>query len=1155
MEFEPLADLFDLVTINTSTTREHVGEIERGIRLLKERARSTIAEFPKDMILPQKFIIHLMSFVVFWLNATPVTNGISTLLSLREIVTQQKVDFQRHCRVPFGAYIEASKDAMITNTMRPRTHGCIELGPSGNLQGSVKCFDLKTGMVVKRCTVAELPMPDAVIRKISFWGKKSKQAQFPDKLQFLSRMKETFDWDGDEAEFNEALVEPPAHPAIPAKFPGVLYEDDDIHNAVVTPDSEPDEAAANANLNSIPDIEITGVELRNAVDPLHVTDNEQDSDDKEIIIAADQYDPHNHEPKTFDFTGDDTNVDEADDDGDNTIHGAGALGEANDVYEGEDGLLTWTAMRKIKSPNRLTDTCEGCAEPTVIDYKNKAYKTTDGIIHLNPAVFETEPRPIYPEFTTHEPKKLSEKEATIRILGVIMLQQHGIKKGIKLFGEEGEKAVTKELTQLHDHVMYMPMHAHELTREQKKEALESLIFLTKMRCGRVKARACANGSKQRSYIRKENAASPTFGTDSVFITSVIEAHEGRHVVTLDIPGAFLHASMDEMVHMLLRGELAELMVKVDPVLYLPYITKNTRGEPIMFVKMQKAMYGMLRSSLLFYQKLVEDLEAFRFELNPYDPCIANKIVNGEQMTLTWHVDDLKVSHRDSFELTKFILYLVRIYGNQITVNRGKYHDYLGMDLDYLVAGKLRVSMIKYVDKILNEFSQAITKTSSTQAAEHLFQIRDPEEVEKQGKFLSEEYARHFHHTVAQLLFISTRARRDIQTVVAFLTTRVKKPDKDDWGKLKRVLQYLLGTKHMKLTLTIDNLNQVKRWVDASYNTHEDRKGQTGAMMSLGKGVVVSFSRKQKLNVRSLCKGELVGIDDVMSWIIWCKYFIEAQGYTIEQNVLYQDNKSTILLAMNGRWSSLKQTKHIKSRYFFLIEQGELDVQHMPTEIMWSDILTKPKQGKAFREMRGMLMNVPEEYDDVVERRHTPSYLLPIDEPVENQANKMTHPTSSMSPEQPVSILHHSRSVLKDEKRTDNNKTVTWKKELPTRGSERGDVDITSRRWREKVRKSFLSERDDGLECPPSSLLPPPSSLLPPPSSILPPPSSILPPPSSLLPPPPPSSLPSLLPPPSSPPPSSPPPSSLPPPPPSLLPPPSSLLLPPPSSLLPPPSSS
>jgi hypothetical protein len=158
-------------------------------------------------------------------------------------------------------------------------------------------------------------------------------------------------------------------------------------------------------------------------------------------------------------------------------------------------------------------------------------------------------------------------------------------------------------------------------------------------------------------------------------------------------------------------------------------------------------------------------------------------------------------------------------------------------------------------------------------------------------------------------------RRDIQTAVAFLTIRVKKPDEDDWGKLKRLIKYLKGTKHLRLRLSVDNLGVIRWWVDASYNVHEDCKGQTGAMMSLGNGAQISFSRKQKLNVRSSCEGELVGLDDAMPNILWVRYFIEAQGYTVEQNIVYQDNKSTILLATNGRWSSNKRTKHIKSRYF------------------------------------------------------------------------------------------------------------------------------------------------------------------------------------------------------------------------------------------------
>jgi hypothetical protein len=73
--------------------------------------------------------------------------------------------------------------------------------------------------------------------------------------------------------------------------------------------------------------------------------------------------------------------------------------------------------------------------------------------------------------------------------------------------------------------------------------------------------------------------------------------------------------------------------------------------------MQNAMYGLLRSALLFYLKLRKDLEEFGFTVNEYDPCIANKVIKGTQMTVVWHVDDLKVSHVNQKEIVKLLVYL------------------------------------------------------------------------------------------------------------------------------------------------------------------------------------------------------------------------------------------------------------------------------------------------------------------------------------------------------------------------------------------------------------------------------------------------------------------------------------------------------------------
>ncbi len=142
--------------------------------------------------------------------------------------------------------------------------------------------------------------------------------------------------------------------------------------------------------------------------------------------------------------------------------------------------------------------------------------------------------------------------------------------------------------------------------------------------------------------------------------------------------------------------------------------------------------------------------------------------------------------------------------------------------------------------------------------------------------------------MAQLLFLCNRVKQDIQVAVAFLTPRVKKPNIDDWGKLRRVLKYLKGTKYMKLTLTTDNLSMIRWWVNASDCTHHDCKDHTGSMMSLG-GILVSSSTKHKINTKSLTESELVALDNACPVILWCLSFIEAQGYTVEHNVVLQDN--------------------------------------------------------------------------------------------------------------------------------------------------------------------------------------------------------------------------------------------------------------------------
>ena len=151
---------------------------------------------------------------------------------------------------------------------------------------------------------------------------------------------------------------------------------------------------------------------------------------------------------------------------------------------------------------------------------------------------------------------------------------------------------------------------------------------------------------------------------------------------------------------------------------------------------------------------------------------------------------------------------------------------------------------------------------------------------------------------------------------------------------------------------------IKWYVDAAFAVHQDFKSHMGGAMTFRQGAVQNISRKQKLNTKSSTDAELVAADDVSVMVLWTKLFLEEQGYKVEKNILYQDNKSAILLEENGRKSAGKRSRALNVRYFFLtdqVEKGNLKIRYCPTDEMWGDFHSKPLQGEKFRDFRTKIL--------------------------------------------------------------------------------------------------------------------------------------------------------------------------------------------------------
>ena len=330
------------------------------------------------------------------------------------------------------------------------------------------------------------------------------------------------------------------------------------------------------------------------------------------------------------------------------------------------------------------------------------------------------------------------------------------------------------------------------------------------------------------------------------------------------------------------------------------------------------------------------LKDIEFELNPYDMCVANKMIDGKQCTIGFWVDDNKISHVDPKVVTNIIKLIEKRFGKMV-VTRAKEHTFLGMKIKFNGDKTVSIDMKEYCKEAIADFTGKLRSASISPAKKQLFT------VDESSPKLTQEKSDLFHSIVMKLAYVSKRCRVDLETSLGFLRTRVGKSTEEDWEKLKRVLEFLAGTVDDVLTLGADGLAMLLSFVDVSFAVHNDMKSHTGGATTFGRGVIMTKSTKQKLNTKSTTESEVVGASDYMPETIWLLRFLEGQGYKAKKCVLMQDNESAIKLIKYGKKSGGRRTRHMDIRYFFVGDRlkGEgMEVMYCPTESMLADYFTK-----------------------------------------------------------------------------------------------------------------------------------------------------------------------------------------------------------------------
>ena len=178
--------------------------------------------------------------------------------------------------------------------------------------------------------------------------------------------------------------------------------------------------------------------------------------------------------------------------------------------------------------------------------------------------------------------------------------------------------------------------------------MNAVNLIEEKRDGKIKGRTCGDGSKQKMYLKYgDTVASSTVSLEGLITTLVIASMEERNVIFFDGPGVFLQAELPEDKFLLLRlsGDFVDIICQINPE-HKNNVTVDRKGRTVLYMRVVRALYGCIEAALAWYKLFSETLKEEGYILNPYDKCIANKMVDGMQCTISWHVDDCLASHAD-----------------------------------------------------------------------------------------------------------------------------------------------------------------------------------------------------------------------------------------------------------------------------------------------------------------------------------------------------------------------------------------------------------------------------------------------------------------------------------------------------------------------------
>ena len=448
---------------------------------------------------------------------------------------------------------------------------------------------------------------------------------------------------------------------------------------------------------------------------------------------------------------------------------------------------------------------------------------------------------------------------------------------------------------------------------------------------KMKARLVANGDKMNPDLIGETF-SPTVNPISVMTQINVAAVTKQFISAYDIKGAFLLTPMrnNNRIFIRLPSDIVVHWIKL-----YPEHTKYVNAQGQMYMELDKYLYGLPEAPHEFNNLLDQRLQSIGFIPSKADPCLYVKQVPQGRLIASTHVDDILLTtptleDRQWFEKEmKKHFELICQYDNI---------SYLGMTVSRNpTTGDIQVSQEGFIKDLLKKYGcENISKPPKTPATDKLTieEVKDESVLCSQKKFLS---------LIMSLMYLARFTRPDILMSTTFLATRSSKPTELDMQKAMRIVRYLSGTVSKGIHFRSDKKINPTIYADAGHCVHADGRGHGGIVITLGSGPIHVRSYKLKSTTRSSSESELSVLEEASTYVQWYIALLQSFGITnVKPLTIYQDNKSTIIMAVQG--GSFKRTKHLICKESYVKERllnGDITVKYLPTKSMPADMLTKP----------------------------------------------------------------------------------------------------------------------------------------------------------------------------------------------------------------------